>query len=199
MKKLLLTSNGLTSAALKKVFIELLVKPPAEAVVVMMHAIRSPGDIKALTAIFMRLGIKKSNIHYVDIRTHATLPKAFDVFFACGGNTFYILQRTRALGFDAVIKEFVREGGLYVGLSAGSIIAGKTIEIAGWGSEGDRNYLGLCDLRGLDLTDIAVFPHYKNRFRREVRDFAKHISYPVVALRDRQAIAVTGTHTALIG
>jgi dipeptidase E len=187
MKKLLLTSNGLTSAALKKAFIELLAKPPAEAVV------------KALTAIFTRLGIKKRNIHYADIRAHATLPMVFDVFFVCGGNTFYILQRTRALGFDAAIKEFVRKGGLYVGLSAGSIIAGKTIEIAGWGTEGDRNYPGLRDLRGLGLTDIAVFPHYKTRFRREVRDFAKRISYPVVALRDRQAIAVTGTHAALIG
>ncbi len=40
----------------------------------------------------------------------------------CGGNTKYLLSRIRETGFDAPLLAYMREGGLVVGVSAGSLL-----------------------------------------------------------------------------
>ena len=75
--------------------------------------------------------------------------------YVCGGNTFKILHKLRETRLDVYITKQVEQGALYVGVSAGSIIAGPDIEIAGWGSEGDENEVNLQDLEGFNFTDIA--------------------------------------------
>jgi dipeptidase E len=115
----------------------------------------------------------------------------FDVIYVCGGNTFAILDRIRVTGLDGYITRFVSDGeGVYVGVSAGSIVAGPSIEIAGWGSEGDENKIGLTDLEGLKLTDVSVYPHFRGELKGEVEEFRKKVSYPVVELTDDEAVFV---------
>ena len=62
---------------------------------------------------------------------------------------------------------------MYVGISAESIIPAKTIEIAGWGSEGDENKIKLNNLQGLHLVNVVVLPHYKNKLKKELIAFKK--------------------------
>ncbi|MEI6843113.1 MAG: Type 1 glutamine amidotransferase-like domain-containing protein [bacterium] len=117
--------------------------------------------------------------------------KKYDVVYVCGGNTFAILERMKKTGIDTYIESAVCEhGALYVGVSAGSIIAGPSIEIAGWGSEGDPNDVNLQNLSGFSLTDISIFPHFRAELSGEVAEFQKKVSYSVTALTDTEALWV---------
>jgi peptidase E len=46
----------------------------------------------------------------------------YDTIYFCGGNTQYLLKRINDTGFNSSIKCFVENGGVYVGVSAGSIV-----------------------------------------------------------------------------
>lgn len=115
--------------------------------------------------------------------------KDYDVVYVCGGNTFDYLDRVRKTGLDKFIVDFSkRENSTYVGVSAGSILAGPSIEIAGWGSEGDENNIELVDLQGLGLTNFAIYPHYRDELKAELDEFKKRVNYPIIELQNDQAI-----------
>lgn len=193
--KLILTSDGLTSRGIRKELLRLLDKPPSENKVLIMHTAklrRQFGYVRDIKKGLIKLGIKKSDIIEANIgkKINAKQYDDFDIFYSCGGNTFYILDRVRKTGFDKLIKSFVKRNGLYIGVSAGSILIHKTIEIAGWGSERDENTIRLKNLNGLNLIDIAIFPHFKKRLAKEVADFKKRVNYPVKILRNKQALVI---------
>jgi dipeptidase E len=201
MKKLLLTSDGLTSRKIQKEFLKLLDKPPTENKVLIMHTAniaRKWRTIRRIVRGLIKLGIKKKNILLVNIRYKVSKIPKFDVLYSCGGNTYYILDRIRKTGFAKVIKKAVNQGKLYIGLSAGSIIVHKTIEIAGWGKEADPNLIGLRDLRGLNITNVAIFPHFKNKLRKEIAIFKKNTPYPIIELKDRQALEIVGNKKKIV-
>ena len=50
-----------------------------------------------------------------------------DVIYVSGGDTFYLLYQSQQCGFADLIKKAVSLGKIYVGTSAGSIIAGPDI------------------------------------------------------------------------
>lgn len=117
--------------------------------------------------------------------------KDYDVVYVCGGNTFDYLDRLRKTGLDKFIIDFSKkEDAVYVGVSAGSIIAGPSIEIAGWGSEGDENNIKLPDLQGLGLTNFVIYPHYEDRLKKELDEFKKKVNYPFIELKDDQAVII---------
>jgi dipeptidase E len=51
-----------------------------------------------------------------------------DVLFVAGGNTTYLAEWSRRSGFGDIVRDLLREGKIYVGSSAGSILAGPTVE-----------------------------------------------------------------------
>jgi peptidase E len=125
--------------------------------------------------------------------------KKFDLIYALGGGTFDILERVQKLGIKKIIKKMVKDGAIYCGASAGSILAGKKINIAGWGSEADENTIGLKDTKGLELTNIAVYPHFRKPLQKEVDEFRKKVKYPVIELTDKQAVFVDDNGYKIIG
>jgi len=115
--------------------------------------------------------------------------KEYDVIYVCGGNTYVYLDRIRKTGLDKFIVDSVKSGrSIYVGVSAGSIIAGPNIAIAGWGSESDSNDVGLKNLEGLGLIDVVIYPHYHGELKFEVDDFKRKYEYRVKELKDDQAL-----------
>jgi len=88
--------------------------------------------------------------------------------------------------------EIIKKRGLCIGVSAGSILVHKSIKLAGWGKEGDPNTIKLKNLNGLNLTNIAIFPHYKKRLAKELNKFRKIANYPIKELRDKQALLILG-------
>lgn len=118
--------------------------------------------------------------------------KEYDVIYVCGGNTFVYLDRIRKTGLDKFIVDSVKSNkSIYVGVSAGSIVAGPDISIAGWGSEGDLNDIDLKDLSGLGLTNMVVYPHYHDELKSELDDFKKTYDYQIYELTDEQAVRLS--------
>ncbi|MBU4069658.1 MAG: peptidase E [Nanoarchaeota archaeon] len=196
MKKIILSSDGITSKKIAKEFLNLLDKKPSEANVLIVHSAKSKEDfgyLKEAEDELVEIGINEKNLIYCDLnKNHLSVPANFDVIYFCGGNTYNILNRIRKFDLDKLIKNFVKNGGFYFGVSAGSIIMCENIDIAGWGVEGDKNEIGLKNLKGLNLTNVAIFPHYKNEFKQEVDEFSVKVDYPVEALRDGEAIVIKG-------
>jgi dipeptidase E len=201
MKRLLLTSSGLRwkgSLKLRKEFLKLLDKPSEEIRVLVIRTVRRREDLKRINKVIKALkkaGIQKKNIIDANISKNIKNNKfkeKFDVIYFCGGNTFYILDRTRKTGFDKLIKQHINQGRLYVGVSAGSIIVHKTIEPAGVGKFGDKNDINLKNLTGLSLVNFAIFPHYKKYQEKEIKEFEKKANYKCFRLKDKQAILIKG-------
>ena len=132
-------------------------------------------------------------VDFVDLETEPQKDfSSYGVIYVCGGNTFVYLDRIRKTGLDQFIVNSVRSSrSIYVGVSAGSIIAGPSIEIAGWGSQGDSNDVGLRNLEGLNLTNMVIYPHYTEELKAEVDEFKQKYGYLVQELKDNQALRLS--------
>ncbi len=205
MKKLLLTSAGFQNPEVADEFLKMVNKPATKIKIILVPtASRTAEELKYVEKSKEELndiGINQKNIKILDLSRKISYEEVadFDAIYVCGGNTFYILQKIRETGFDKIIKQFMENGRVYVGVSAGSIIVGPDIEIAGWGSIGDKNDVGLKDLKGLSLIDIAVFPHYEPYLKKEVDAFKKKIDYAITALNDNQALLILNDEIKIIG
>ena len=83
-----------------------------------------------------------------------------EIIFISGGNTFYLLQELKRKNLITYLKERIENGLLYIGESAGSVIATPDIEYA---SIVDDKTLAteLNDYTGLNLVDFYIVPHFE--------------------------------------
>lgn len=86
-----------------------------------------------------------------------------------------------------------------MGVSAGSIITGPSIEISGWKEDCDENVANLKDLTGLSLVPFAVFPHFTKENLPLLKEKSKTVDYPVAAINDTQAVMAVGEKYKIIG
>lgn len=85
-----------------------------------------------------------------------------DIIFVAGGNTFFLLQELRRSGADQLIMDEVHQGKLYIGESAGAIIACPDIGYSAI-MDDPAKAADLTDYTGLGLVDFYVVPHYQSR------------------------------------
>ena len=97
-------------------------------------------------------------------KSASALEQAFasaDIIFVAGGNTTYLLVEARRSGFDTIIRNLLVKGKMYIGSSAGSILAGPSVEPF---LEEDLGELGRKFVVGssacLGLVDYIMLPHY---------------------------------------
>lgn len=84
----------------------------------------------------------------------------YSAIFVGGGNTYKLLNDLKSSNGCNKIIDYLKNGGILCGSSAGAVICGKDIDII---SSMDPNEVGLVDTKGLDLVEgISVFPHYTN-------------------------------------
>jgi len=53
--------------------------------------------------------------------------KEFEIIYFSGGNTFYLLEKIQQSDCRDVIIDYIKNGKIYIGSSAGSVIAGPNI------------------------------------------------------------------------
>ncbi len=196
--KLFLTSNGLEYPSIATKFKEYFfdeLKRKASFLIVSIQDTEQD-------AIFLQKTLRE--LQSVGVNNFVVLPlrddtkiitSTYDIIYVCGGNTFDYLYRLRNSGLDKYIVSAVRNGqSSYVGVSAGSILAGPNIITASQGEFGDRNNIGLDDLSGLGLIDIVVFPHFDTNFREKIDDIRNNSSNDIREIADNEALYLTATN-----
>ncbi len=117
------------------------------------------------------------------------------VIFVAGGNVFYLLQEVRKSDFDKVIEKMRDKDIVYVGSSAGSVLAGPDIELAS-ALDDPSKAPELEDYRGLNLVDFVVLPHYGNAKYEEkykqIMDRASAKGLKTKTLRDDEYSLASG-------
>ena len=82
------------------------------------------------------------------------------IVFISGGNTFYLLQELKRKNLITYLKERIENGLLYIGESAGSVIAAPDIEYA-FVIDDKTVATELDDYAGLNLIDFYIVPHFE--------------------------------------
>lgn len=82
------------------------------------------------------------------------------IVFISGGNTFYLLQELKRKNLITYLEERIENGLLYIGESAGSVIAAPDIEYA-FVIDDKTVATELDDYAGLNLVDFYIVPHFE--------------------------------------
>lgn len=122
---------------------------------------------------------------------HAKIAGADALLFG-GGNTFYLLQEVRRKELDAFIKERVLSGVVYIGSSAGSLLAGPDIETAK-NADDKSKAPDLVSTKGLGLIDFVPYPHYTEEQADMIEAMKAESPHKIIPLRDSEALLVTDT------
>ena len=80
-----------------------------------------------------------------------------DIIYISGGNTFYLLGELRKSHVAQTIKDAVQAGKIYIGESAGAIVAAPDTRYATLMGE---NSVNVSDFTVLNLVDFCVVPHF---------------------------------------
>lgn len=109
----------------------------------------------------MGLMVDELEISTASAEEITTKLKQNDYIYVTGGNTFFLLQEMKRTGTDQLIKEEINSGKLYIGESAGAIVASADIEYAK-GMDSVDEAPDLESFEALGLVDFYPVPHYNN-------------------------------------
>lgn len=129
--------------------------------------------------------------------------EAADVFVFGGGNTFHLMYHIRKSGLAELLPELLKTR-VYVGISAGSMVAARTLlppatQLLYYPDEvGDYH-----EENGLGFVDFYVRPHLNSPHFPKVRDeylqeLAKQVPETVYAIDDQTAISVVDGQMKII-
>ena len=117
-----------------------------------------------------------------------------EVIYITGGNTFYLLEKIQQTGCAEAIRKVVENGKIYIGSSAGSVIAGPDIyPVLKFDSvEKAPNLKGY---EGLGLVNFILLPHwgsedFRNLYLSQGLDLAYDSKNKFILLRDGQYVQV---------
>jgi len=118
-----------------------------------------------------------------------------DMIFLGGGNTFYFLHILRKFKMLPLLKQFINQGGILAGVSAGAIIMTPSIHLADYPEfDKDDNFLNLKNFKALNLVPLEIFPHYvfSKRYREALRRYSLKFSpgHPIYGLPDGSGLIV---------
>lgn len=123
-----------------------------------------------------------------------------DIIFIGGGNTFFLLQELRRSGADKILVQEVNKGKLYIGESAGAVIACPDIGYCS-GMDSSEKAPELTDYTGLGLVDFYIVPHIGNKEMGEaaekaVEEYNSRLDLKIIT--DRQIIQVDGENLKIL-
>jgi peptidase E len=133
MRKILLTSAGFETKNIENTFLKLINKEINQIKTIFVPtAAINPDAIAVLPECMndlLKVGILPENIVVYDLHFMFTFEELcnYDVIYFTGGNTQYLLDRINDTGFNEPLKQYINNGGIYIGVSAGSIIAGGNL------------------------------------------------------------------------
>lgn len=149
-----------------------------------------------------RVGLKKNGFEIFDYTiTGKPLSqiqvdlKDIDVLYISGGNEFFLNEKSNESNFDQFVIDFINDGGIYIGTSCGSIIAGKDMSPLLQLTDHD-SLAKQVDVKGFGLVNFTILPHWgSEEFRsRWLNDDSFNHMYdsniPQIALNNFEYIEV---------
>lgn len=119
-----------------------------------------------------------------------------DMIYVSGGNTFYLLQQMIQTGADRCIIEAVNQGKLYIGESAGSIVAASNIEYIK-AMDNSKEACNLETYEALALVDFYPIPHFNNQPFKQVAHKIENdykATLHVMGISNHEVIIVHNNH-----
>lgn len=168
-------------------------KPFGEARVLFIPTAACDDEAKTIAEILyselLVMGFKEENITIYNL--DGTLSEAavmsYDIMYLTGGWCQHLLEIVHKTKFDSIIKKFVFANKVYIGMSAGSVIA--TPNIMGCFGEPDRQ-----DTEGLGLIQAYIDCHCNMKPDPQ----EKKLPLPHIMLSSHQAVAVSHSGYELI-
>lgn len=160
------------------------------------------GMIENETNTLQSLGLKVDVLN-VSSASYESIVSALtqnDIIFVGGGNTFYLLQELRRSGADKIVVQEVNKGKLYIGESAGAVIACPDIGYCS-GMDSPEKAPDLTDYTGLGLVDFYIVPHIGNEemgeaAKKAVEEYNSRLDLKIIT--DRQVIQVDGENNRIL-
>ncbi len=128
-QKILLTAGGFHNDHIGEAFLKLLNRPASEAKILFIptaatcaESLRMVG--KCIDDLY-RFGITSENVivYNLDRRMSSSEIENYDAVYFTGGSPRHLLDKVNEVDFAPVVKAFVANGGVFVGVSAGSGLA----------------------------------------------------------------------------
>jgi len=154
------------------------------------------------------MGLTLTSVH--DLSNMARAVHEAEVIFVGGGNTFRLLKGLYDHGLIEAIRQAVSAGALYIGSSAGSIVAGSTLK-----TTKDMPIVQPPSFDALGLVPFQISPHYLDpdptsthmgeTQEERILQYLEENDVPVVGLREgsmlrvqRGSVRLSGPHGARI-
>jgi dipeptidase E len=129
----------------------------------------------------------------------------YQIFFISGGSAVYIIDLLHKKKMDSVIVDAIRDGLLYTGTSAGSMIMAPDISLcADDEDEQEAKQVGkVKNLKGLGLIPFYLMCHCQEKYyvpstKRAINRLPKN-KLPILFLNDGMAVWVHNSHMEIVG
>ena len=210
--KLLLTSNGLCNKTIANALLDLLGKTFAKTNLAFIPTAANVEEGDKRWLIDDLSNCKKLGFASIDIVDISALPKNLwlprlklaDVLLFGGGNTFHLMYWLEKSGLAKILPSMLKTR-VYVGISAGSMIAGQAISLS---QSKKLYYPELKSLyqneHGLELVNFHIRPHLNSKLFPNIRKetlekLAKEIKGTIYAIDDQTVIKVDGKKVEIVG
>lgn len=196
---LFLTSNGLTSNALKNEFLSA-IKNKGKKCAIIPTAMEKDKDhtewLAQTKTNLEQYGLDCNYFYFGQDEKEKLLE--YDVIYICGGNVFYLMQVIKQCCAEDMLRKAAKEK-IVVGVSAGSLIMQKDLVLIRDLIPRMNKRVKLKDLTALDITNnIEHLPH-KSRytgiidaFEKRVKTYERKVGHNVICLEDGQCILIDG-------
>ncbi len=113
--------------------------------------------------------------------------QSYDTVYVCGGNSFKLLNAARNANFKSSLERLLGREGIYIGVSAGSILLCPSIQIANE-VHPDVNEIGMIDFNALHFVEETIYPHYESSHEDEVKNYETSHKVAVTRLTNNQSV-----------
>lgn len=190
---LLLTSNGLSSPALRDALRPRLSGCRSACLVTTASVGYKANDrhLPRLMDELRDMGLTSFSLFDFDEQPAQELLQS-DVVEIIGGNPFYLLRAMKRAQCEDVLRRLSRER-MLIGVSAGALVLQRSIALAAQYTPEMNEGIGLTDLSGFALTDVEILPHYSrfvqrfDRFEERAQAYERVHGVRVLRLDDGQA------------
>jgi len=118
-----------------------------------------------------------------------------NIIWFAGGQCGYLMYWIRRRALDKRIRELLGSGSIYVGSSAGSMVASPSLGVVDW-YYGEEE-AGASIIPSLNLVDFDIYPHYEDHLLGYVKENYK--GNKLYLLKNGEEILVDGDNITVVG